>query len=99
MPGCFRFYRKGDTSQSSVTFSVMDDELRAHLGVAPHPTSYYRGWYDAIGLAVAMGVSLEKQLETAKANPQIDAEELKIYEFLNDNFTSDAWYAPRSVTG
>jgi len=96
MPNCFQLIDK--TTEQAEKFSVIDDKLCAHLGVEPHPKHYYRGWYDSIGLALAVGKSFEEILATVQEpHPTygVDEESIKIVKWLDEHYTSTAWYAPK----
>jgi len=91
MPNCFTLRRKGATENSK--FSAIDDELRAEFGEPSDAEHYLYGWYDSIGLALALGHGWEKQREIFRESPNL----LKVITYLEEHYTSDAWYIPRSM--
>jgi len=97
MPGCFSFQRKNDPDQKNVPFNLIDDEMRVHFGAEPDPIRYYYGWYDHIGLALAMGQSLEQIRDRFKELDEPMG--ISITEWLMEHFNTNAYYAPRSITG
>jgi hypothetical protein len=84
--------RKG--SKEPVKFCDIDDEICAHLGVTPHPTLYYEGWYDVIGMCIACGKALgsrELYEHLQRYSPRL----LPVLAYLVEHYTSDAWYQVR----
>jgi hypothetical protein len=94
MPNCFTLARKVDPTQP-VPLAVVDAELCAHCGVEPHPTLYYRQWYDSIGLGLAMGMSWDRMREIFTAVPD-DTEAVDMVNWFEANYVCSAWYQPRS---
>ena len=100
MPNCFALTRKSDPQAGHVKLATIDDELCAHLEVAPNPKHYFMSWVDIIGFALACGKSfeqiradmLERMPEGHPDETDADRTYLKIIDWLNANFTSDAWY-------
>jgi len=86
MPNCFTLTKKGETKPS--TFVKIDEELCEFFNVRPHETNWFRGWYNSIGLGLAMGYSWDKMREMFKDNPKL----LEIVNFLAKNYDSSAWY-------
>ena len=84
MPAYFTLTKKGETKPS--TFVAIDEALCAHFGVTPDPDLYYRSWYDIEGLGLAMGYDWNKLREI---NPNRAA----IIDWLEDNYTPDAWHS------
>lgn len=95
MPNCFELRRKTDGEREN--FSVIDDLMREHFGAPPDPDKYYRGWYDGIGLALAMGMTFEQIV--AKYEEISEKDGAAIARWLDEHYVSGAWYAPRSITG
>jgi hypothetical protein len=91
MPGYFKFMRKNSQDDTPVAFSTIDDEMRVHFGAPPDEKNYFRGWYDPIGMALAMGSTLEKMIATPEAKNHPDTMEILVW--LNENFRTDAWYS------
>jgi len=85
MPNCFCLTSK--LTNRITPFAQIDEELCAHLGVEVHPTKYAFGWYNCIGLALAMGKTFEQQRVLFKEDPEL----LRIIDFLDQHYTPDAW--------
>ena len=85
MPNCFTLTRKGASAPSK--FSDIDDEICAHLGVPSHPTWYYAGWYNTIGLAIACG----KDWNWLRAEVEPTSDLIKVVDYLEAHYVSDAW--------
>lgn len=105
MPNCFSLTRKSDPDAGPVAFVTIDEELCKYLGVECHPTNWYMGWYDHIGLALACGRSFAQIMDTV-AKTAVDNDGLddpsykqyvKLIVWLDRNFTADVWYAPKGV--
>jgi hypothetical protein len=97
MPNCFQFIDK-KTGQAE-KFPVIDDKIRELVGAEPDPKRYYRGWYDALGEEAAYGWDFKRMIE---ARPELqtstdpgDVELLKILTWLDENYTTTAWYSPK----
>ena len=86
MPNCFTLTQKGNDEPS--TFVDIDEKLCAHLGVEPHPKNYLYGWYDSIGLGVAMGKTWD-QMRTWWDN---DSPMQEVINYLEEHYIPDAWY-------
>lgn len=98
MPNCFQLTKKGDNEPS--TLNSIDEAICIHLGVEVHPQVYCAGWYDYIGFALAMGkdwAQIRQRLaDTVREFPDEGTTEWaavmgKILQFLEDNYTADAW--------
>ena len=85
MPNCFQLTLKGATEAS--TLSSVDEAICAHLGVPVHPTRYVRGWFDCIGLSLAMGRDLAWIRERFSDDPDM----LRIASFLEEHYQVSAW--------
>lgn len=102
MPNCFQLSRKTSEKFSPVPLAHIDNEMCEHFKVEPHPVAYYRGWVDDIGFSLAMGKSFDQiiaQIQTAVDSLATDTDNLpyeqrrmEIAKWLNENFTSDAFY-------
>ena len=88
MPNCFSLTRKAAPEAGFVRFDIIDNELCAAFGVVPDEVQYYLGWYDSIGLMLAIGKSFA-DMRVIWAG---DTEILKVVDWLDEHFTSDAWY-------
>jgi hypothetical protein len=91
MPSCFQLRVKGEKQPS--TFVSIDDRICEMFGVTPDPKSYFAGWYDSIGLRLAIGRSFTEIIEEfAKVDADWARQHHKIAVWLNEHYTSDAWY-------
>lgn len=104
MPNYFQLVKKGEKEPTAL--NAIDEELCAHLGVGVHPKKWVRGWYNAIGFALALGKSWEQMREiflppipagnVMNDEEKADREEMaKIIDYLEEHYTSSAWYRPR----
>ena len=103
MPNCFCLYRKADIDSKlelkAVPLNIVDAELCAYMHIEVHPTDYAFGWFDVIGLRLALGQSFIEQIANAEEHatePNSDdteyyIEQLKILRWLDANFTFDSW--------
>lgn len=82
MPNCFQLIPKGQTEPEKLV--VIDQKICEALEVECHPKYWCRGWYDLIGFGVACGKTFE-QLRT------IYPDMIDIIDFLDANYTTDAW--------
>ena len=87
MPNCFTLTKKGQTTPSLL--SDIDEELCALLGQPVHPKRYVIGWVDSIGLALACGKDWAWMRNTWDKDDYAD--ELKLIDYLEANYTPDAW--------
>lgn len=84
MPNCFRLWRDG----KPVPLNKIDEELCAAFGEPVHETRYFRSWFDIIGFGIAMG----NALGSAELREAVPAHQHDVLDWLEKNFTSDAWY-------
>lgn len=100
MPNCFQLIRKSDPQAGPVSLSLIDEEMCKHFGVTPDPVQYYCEWFNWIGFRLAMGRSLEYLRGYfngasdfgPKEDDRMFDELSKITKWLDENFTSDAFY-------
>lgn len=103
MPVCFQLYRIG--SQTPEIFQKLDDEMREHFGAPPDPDHYLNGWYDSIGIRLAMGKSfhqIKEEFEKYREEFKVEASEksdiygnlLCILEYIKERFTPNSFYSP-----
>ena len=87
MPNCFTLTRKGEEEPRSL--GKLDSDLWFLFeGKEPEGnTMWYKGWYDQIGLSLALGKSLEEVVKIYQ-----DTELEDVAEFLVTNYESKAWY-------
>lgn len=62
MPNCFSLTKVGTRQPESL--QKVDDDMRRHFGAPADPDRWYKGWYDTIGFAIAMG----KQVDWIREN-------------------------------
>ena len=87
MPNCFQLTSK-ETGQPK-KLAELDNEIRAHFGAPPHPTQWYKGWYDCIGFSIAMGKDWQYCRETFDGLDEI-------IDYLEERYTYDAWFEHKS---
>lgn len=103
MPNCFRLARKSDPEKTPMSLVKLDEELCKMLAMEVHPRQWCCGWYDVIGWAIAVeGFALGS--ETLRAYVKDMPEQfggglMEILFYLEQNFTSDAWYESKSSQG
>lgn len=99
MPNCFTLTPKGEDTPKNL--ARIDDDMCEHFGVKPHPNNYLNGWFDSIGLRLAMGDSLEeiKANYSSKIGERVEHDGFDIYKrlatiaaYLEERYTSDAFY-------
>lgn len=84
MPICFELHKNGE----AVTLVRVDEEICRHFGEEPHPTMYYRGWFDSIGFALASGKSFE---EIRLMFPTM----VDITNFIEKTYEPKSWWEPK----
>lgn len=92
MPRCFQLISK-ETKQPEALAAV-DDKICAFLGVEPDDVKYVAGWYDTIGLMIAMGLEKEDIFERIET---LDTRETlkRVAQFIFDNYNPIAFYSMR----
>ena len=90
MPNCLTLTKKD--AEEPLNFSKIDTELWLHfMGSEPKDNKkWYYEWYNIIGLGLAGGMSFE-EIRKHTMDPHIK----EITIFLEDNYTSNAWYSPK----
>jgi hypothetical protein len=99
MPNCFALTETG--TDTRVPLARIDDEMCAYFGVEPDPIKYHAGWYDIIGLRLALGKSL------AEIRAEFDAPDdfrpddegyqafrhhiVEICDYLAARYTAECW--------
>jgi hypothetical protein len=93
MPNCFCLTRKGEKKPTAL--QKIDDDMRVHFGAPPSKDHWYFGWYDWIGLSLAMGSTFTEIRNRAwkRIGPleEEDHKALAVLDYLDANYTSDAW--------
>lgn len=85
MPNYFRLISK--ETKRTVSLLKIDEELCELLNVPCDPMEYVHRWYDTIGFGLAMGKTFEQLKDIYKGLPNT----IKIIEYLEAHYTSDAW--------
>jgi hypothetical protein len=88
MPNCFTLTRKTELEAGPVQLTLIDEELCAYLGQEVDPDNWVYGWYNSIGLMLAIGKSFEECREIFAESNHL----LPIVAYLEANFVTDAWY-------
>ena len=98
MPNCFQLTRKSQLEKGPVAFQIIDKELCEHFKEPCDDKRYYLGWYDYIGLCLALGLDFAKIKseigEWKETTPQGIAYKermLEIAEWMDEHFTPNAW--------
>ena len=101
MPNCFQLTRKSELDKGPVKLDQIDQEMCDHFKEPCDPKKWYCWWYDIIGFKLAMGKTfdqikddLKSERDKAEENDikQVNQKWLDITEWLDENFTSNAWY-------
>ncbi len=98
MPNYFALIRiqdkdKPQEEQKYVPLEIVDEEICKALGKSVHPTEYYMGWYDSIGLMLACGKTFE-EIESLANSWYPESEEspiLDVIKFMKENYISSSW--------
>lgn len=90
MPNCFTLTRKSNLEAGPVKFVEIDAELCKHFNEPVDEVHWYLGWYDSIGLGLALGKSWDELRTWWKEEDA--AQMLRIIDYLEENFTPNAWY-------
>lgn len=71
----------------------VDEAICAHFGVRPDPKDYYKFWFTAIALPMAIGLRDEDLRDQLRAGFKADRlyELTEILEFIEDNYTIKSW--------
>jgi hypothetical protein len=93
MPNCFSLTRKSKPDKGPVSLIEIDEEICKLFEIEPNDRVYYRGWVDWIGFLLACGHSFEKIRQDKGI--QSDEQMLQICNYLDENYTSQAWYQAR----
>ena|SRR5258707_9341031 len=98
MPVCFQLCPKGYPDKPA-HFIAIDEAMCAALGQPCDPEKYLWGWYDTIGLRLALGSSFEKMISewedardgaNGSGNAYIDRM-IQMAQWLSANYVSDSW--------
>jgi hypothetical protein len=94
MPNCFQLTRKGDSSPAKL--QDIDRAICQNLDIPFSEDKWAANWYANIGLFLALGKSFNDIIDLCWDINGYEAEHanltLRIAAYLNDNYTSDAWY-------
>lgn len=95
MPQCFQLTKRGKTEPEFL--NVIDREICEFMGVEEHEKYYCEDWYNTIGFAISVGKSLGSQELRDWVGKYPDWEPLRrILVWLEEHYTSDAWYESSS---
>jgi hypothetical protein len=99
MPVCFQLFKKGSDVPSR--FCDIDEEICREFGWTVDEKLYAHGWYDSIGFQIATGKDLggEELRNRLKEYYDENDELLRILSFLEEHYTSTAWYERKDVRG
>lgn len=104
MPNCFQLICKSDPDAGPQPFACIDNEMCESFGVIPDDIKFACNWYDHLGLLMATGTPLVKIADKARrelaVDPTMQSEKInicKIALWLDENFTDNSFYAPKSV--
>ena len=86
MPRCFALTKKGENEPTKLT--AIDDEMRVAFGAPPDSSQWFRGWYNIIGLGLAVG----KSFAQLKKLFNDDAELVAVIDYLAEHYTPDGWH-------
>ena len=85
MPNCFSLTKKGDSKPATLT--SVDEAICALLGEPVHELNWCHQWFDSVGFGLAVGRTFADMRDTFADCPDL----LKIIDFLEANYTPDAW--------
>ncbi len=85
MPRCFALTKKGENEPTKL--QAIDDEMRVAFGAPPDSSQWFRGWYNIIGLGLAVGKSFAQMRELFED----DAELVECLTYLEEKYESDCW--------
>jgi hypothetical protein len=93
MPNCFSLTRKSNPEAGAVPLAQVDKEMCEHFNVPCNPVKYYQDWYNWLGYGFAMGRSFDDMRAYIKEhdNPELMDHDLEIVDWMEANFTPDAW--------
>lgn len=83
MPSCFQLTRKGDTEPSNLQH--IDRCICQALDIPFSEDQWAGGWYNSIGLLLAVGKTFDEILDMQLSNHRIVA-------YLAEHYTSDSWH-------
>ena len=83
MPMCFQLTRKGDKEPSSLQH--VDCCICQALDIPFSEDRWAAGWYDSVGLLLAVGKSFEEIMDI------VTGDRRRICAYLNEHYTTDSW--------
>lgn len=94
MPNYFTLTKIGESEPTPL--AKIDEELCKHLGEPVDPVKYVHGWYDSIGLRLAIGDSLQDIMAYyTERRKEKDDWYYKAYcemtEYLMNNYEPNSW--------
>jgi len=101
MPACFQLIRKSAPEAGPVAFTTIDEDMCAEFLTKCDPVEWYAGWYDIIGFRLACGSTFEQITKEFRDNDSgnydIYGDLLPVVEWLDKNFTSNAFHQSSSA--
>lgn len=96
MVNCFTLTRKGESKPTSL--QAIDDEMRIEFGEEPDPERWLWGWYDTIGLGLALDRDWTQLREQFAEDPAESERtnmsrrrKLAVIDWLETHYVSNAW--------
>jgi len=86
MPNCFQLINR-ETGKADA-FQDIDAAICKDMDWPVDEVRYAFGWYDVIGLGLALGQTFEKMRGYYADDPEL----LAIINWLDARYTADAWY-------
>ncbi len=86
MPHCFQLINR-ETGKAD-SFVEIDETICKYMDWPIDGDKFAFGWYDVIGLGLALGKSFDEIRRYYTDEPEL----LKIIDWLDQRYTSDAWY-------
>ena len=86
MPSCFQLIPKGSDEPSKMV--DIDAAICEHLGIEFSTEFWALGWYNSIGLGLAMGRNWDELKDILISDPEL----VKVIDFLQERYNVSAWY-------
>lgn len=88
MPNCFSL-TKIDEEEPTKLQEVDDDLWLKFTGSVPEPNEeWFRGWYDCVGLDLALG----RTFTEIKAGYSVNSRMGPVVEYIEKHYTARCWY-------
>lgn len=93
MPSCVQF--KSRASSEIAMLAAVDESVCSHFHVDPDPERFYEGWFDTIGLLLAMdrrGVELRDEIRRVWGDDDSQMKlMLELAKFLEATYDIGSW--------